>query len=104
MLLKWFLTVCVYNFRFSTVTRVWDIFMAEGVKIIFRVALAILKLNQELLLSYSFEDILHVLKMAPATLETERLIQVALSIKLRASVLKDLEAEFLKSTGSNISS
>ncbi|CAD7941386.1 unnamed protein product [Amoebophrya sp. A25] len=96
---QWFMTVCVYNFRFSTVCRVWDIFLAEGVKIIFRVALAILKLNADLLLSQGFEDILQVLKTAPSSLDTETLIQVALGIKLKASVLKELEAEFVKSGG-----
>lgn len=27
---QWFMTVCIYNFPFSTVVRVWDIFLAEG--------------------------------------------------------------------------
>ncbi|CAD7963533.1 unnamed protein product [Amoebophrya sp. A120] len=94
---QWFMTVCIYQFRYSTVCRVWDIFLAEGVKIIFRVALALLKLNQESLLQCGFEDILQVLKLAPAQTETELLIQTALGIKLKASVLKDLEQEFLKS-------
>merc|ERR1719210_3246640 len=39
---KWFMTVCICNFPFSTVVRIWDIFLAEGVKIIFRVASATL--------------------------------------------------------------
>eukprot|EP00392_Amoebophrya_sp_AT5.2_P004921 g4930.t1 len=94
---QWFMTVCIYQFRYSTVCRVWDVFLAEGVKIIFRVALAILKLNQESLLQCGFEDILQLLKLAPAQTETETLIQTALGIKLKASVLKDLEQEFLKS-------
>merc|ERR1712054_75997 len=63
---QWFMTVCIYNFPFSTVVRVWDIFLAEGVKIIFRIALAILKLNQEALLNESFEQILQTLKQAPS--------------------------------------
>lgn len=74
----------------------WDIFLGEGVKIIFRIALGILKLNQELLLSQGFEEILQVLKESPAQLDSESLIQTALGIKLKAAVLKDLEAAFLK--------
>ena len=54
-------------------------------------------LNQDNLLLCGFEDILQLLKLAPAQTETETLIQTALSIKLKASVLKDLEQEFLKS-------
>ena len=39
---QWFMTVCIYNFPFSSIVRVWDMFLAEGVKVIFRVALALL--------------------------------------------------------------
>mmetsp|Transcript_28765 Transcript_28765/g.52419 ORF Transcript_28765/g.52419 Transcript_28765/m.52419 type:complete len:356 (+) Transcript_28765:71-1138(+) len=91
---QWFLTVCIYNFPFSTVVRVWDIFLAEGVKIIFRIALALLKLNQEALLNESFEQILQTLKQAPSRVESEQLIQVALAIKLKNTALKDLETEW----------
>jgi len=97
---KWFMTVCICNFPFSTVVRIWDIFLAEGVKIIFRVALALLKLNQEALLSESFEQILETLKQAPSRVESDTLIQVALSIKLKNKTLKDIESEwFAQSPG-----
>lgn len=93
---QWFMTVCVLNFPFATVVRVWDIFLAEGVKIIFRIALALLKLNQECILSESFEQIIQILKVAPTRVESDTLIQVALSIKLKNKTLKDLESEWLK--------
>lgn len=98
---KWFMTVCICNFPFSTVVRIWDIFLAEGVKIIFRVALALLKLNQEALLNESFEQILETLKVAPSRVESETLIQVALSIKLKNKTLKDIEAEWLAQNQNN---
>lgn len=92
---QWFMTVCIYNFPFATVVRVWDIFLAEGVKIIFRIALALLKLNHETLLSESFEQILQTLKRAPGCVDSETLIQAALSIKLKTKTLKDVESEWL---------
>eukprot|EP00812_Abedinium_dasypus_P001528 NODE_1185_length_1216_cov_44.881137.p2 GENE.NODE_1185_length_1216_cov_44.881137~~NODE_1185_length_1216_cov_44.881137.p2 ORF type:complete len:289 (-),score=122.21 NODE_1185_length_1216_cov_44.881137:332-1198(-) len=91
----WFMTVCIYNFPFSTVVRVWDIFLAEGVKIIFRIALALLKQNEDTLLSESFEQILQTLKMAPSRVESEQLISVALQIKLKNKALKDIESEWM---------
>lgn len=36
---QWFMTICIYGFRYSTMVRIWDIFLGEGVKIIFRIAL-----------------------------------------------------------------
>ncbi|CAE7784161.1 EVI5 [Symbiodinium pilosum] len=92
---QWFMTVCIYNFPFSTVVRVWDIFLAEGVKIIFRIALALLKLNQDALLNQSFEQILQTLKQAPSAVESEMLIRTALNIKLKNKTLKDIESEWL---------
>lgn len=92
---QWFMTVCIYNLPFSTVVRVWDIFLAEGVKIIFRIALALLKLNQEALLNQSFEQILQTLKQAPSAVESDMLIKTALNIKLKNKTLKDIESEWL---------
>lgn len=43
---EWFLTVFTRSFPFDMVVRVWDVFLAEGWKIVFRVALAILQLSQ----------------------------------------------------------
>merc|ERR550525_933947 len=77
---------------------VWDIFLAEGVKIIFRIALALLKLNQEVLLNESFEQILQTLKQAPSRVESDTLIQVALAIKLKNKTLKDIESEWQTQT------
>lgn len=99
---QWFMTVCIYNFPFSTVVRVWDIFLAEGVKIIFRIALALLKLNQEDLLSQSFEQILQTLKRAPSRVESDTLIMVALSIKLKNKMLKDIETDWLNRTNQGL--
>lgn len=45
-LTQWLLTLFAYNFPFAFVTRVWDAFLHEGWKVIFRVALALLKLAQ----------------------------------------------------------
>jgi len=37
--------------------RIWDIFFIEGIKILYRVGLAILKLNEKVLLKSDFEGI-----------------------------------------------
>lgn len=45
-LTQWFLTLFTYNFPFEFVTRVWDAFLHEGWKVIYRVALALMKISQ----------------------------------------------------------
>jgi hypothetical protein len=43
---QWFMTIYAINFPFECTVRIWDIFMVEGRKILYRIALAIFKLNQ----------------------------------------------------------
>ncbi len=69
-------------------------FLAEGVKVIFRVALALLSIHQGQLLSESFEAILSTLKKAPGAVETEVLIETTLSIRIRNRTLRDLDEEY----------
>lgn len=42
---QWFLTLFAVYFPIEVVVRIWDIYLVEGRKTIFRVALAILKIN-----------------------------------------------------------
>jgi hypothetical protein len=44
---QWFLTMFAIYFPIDIVVNLWDIMLVEGRKTIFRVALAILKLNEE---------------------------------------------------------
>ncbi|KAM3707582.1 hypothetical protein ACJW31_02G035400 [Castanea mollissima] len=43
---QWFITVFSYSFPFHLALRIWDVFLYEGVKIVFKVGLAILKYCQ----------------------------------------------------------
>lgn len=42
---QWFMTIFSCHLPFECTVRIWDIFIVEGKKILFRVALAIFKLN-----------------------------------------------------------
>ncbi|RHY33691.1 hypothetical protein DYB32_003530 [Aphanomyces invadans] len=43
---QWFVTLYSYSFPFEFVTRVWDIYLHEGWKIVYRVAVALLKVSE----------------------------------------------------------
>ncbi|XP_001626296.3 TBC1 domain family member 2B isoform X2 [Nematostella vectensis] len=47
---NWFLTVFIDSFPIQTILRVWDTFLYEGNKVLFRYALAVFKMNEEELL------------------------------------------------------
>ena len=42
---EWLLTMFCRGFSFDLVTRVWDVFFSEGYKIVYRVALALVKVR-----------------------------------------------------------
>ena len=47
---EWLLTMFCRGFSFDLVTRVWDVFFSEGYKIVYRVALALVKVRYTILL------------------------------------------------------
>eukprot|EP00164_Ancoracysta_twista_P007120 GFYU01010055.1.p1 GENE.GFYU01010055.1~~GFYU01010055.1.p1 ORF type:complete len:400 (+),score=74.13 GFYU01010055.1:145-1344(+) len=88
---QWFITVFTYNFPFATVIRVWDIYLNEGIKMVFRVGLGLLKLLQEDLMAAPFEKILKMLKNVPKEfLDPDKLIATAFSIGLSSKKLDHL--------------
>lgn len=45
--LNWFMAIFIDSVPFETLLRIWDCFLLEGVKVLFRFALAILIINRE---------------------------------------------------------
>ncbi|PFH37506.1 TBC domain-containing protein [Besnoitia besnoiti] len=92
----WMMTLFAYNFSFDCVVKIWDVFLNEGEKVLFRTALAILKIKQEELFTASFEAILEKLKSTPGQLDADVLLKTALSMKVHNSMLRDLEKEYFE--------
>uniref|UniRef100_K3YNK2 Rab-GAP TBC domain-containing protein n=2 Tax=Setaria italica TaxID=4555 RepID=K3YNK2_SETIT len=40
---QWFITVFAYSFLFHLTLRVWDVFLYEGIKVVFQFVLALLR-------------------------------------------------------------
>ena len=59
---QWFLTLFSIYFPFETVVRIWDIYLVEGRKTLFRIALAILKINEKELMEAEMEGLFCILK------------------------------------------
>ncbi|XP_056354017.1 ecotropic viral integration site 5 protein homolog isoform X3 [Oenanthe melanoleuca] len=75
---SWFLTIFLTTFPLPIATRIFDIFMSEGLEIVFRVGLALLQMNQAELLQLDMEGMLQrlrtenrLLKQRIETLEKE---------------------------------
>lgn len=80
---SWFITIFVYQFPLELVLHVWDVFLFEGMEIVFRVSLAIMKLSKDALLSMDFEGILNFLRKLPDDiLNPNRLMICALNAQI----------------------
>ncbi|XP_072295533.1 ecotropic viral integration site 5 protein homolog isoform X2 [Eucyclogobius newberryi] len=94
---SWFLTIFLTSFPLPVATRIFDIFMCEGLEIVFRVGLAILQMNQSELIQLDMEGMLqHFQKVIPHQLDSgpDKVIQAAYQVKYNAKKMKKLEKEY----------
>ncbi|KAJ8375283.1 hypothetical protein SKAU_G00058630 [Synaphobranchus kaupii] len=94
---SWFLTIFLTSFDLPVATRIFDIFMCEGLEIVFRVGLAILQMNQGELMQLDMEGMLqHFQKVIPHQLDSgpDRVILIAYQVKYNAKKMKKLEKDY----------
>ncbi|OBS58030.1 hypothetical protein A6R68_10845, partial [Neotoma lepida] len=94
---SWFLTIFLTTFPLPIATRIFDIFMSEGLEIVFRVGLALLQMNQAELMQLDMEGMLqHFQKVIPHQFDggPEKLIQLAYQVKYNSKKMKKLEKEY----------
>ncbi|KAM9478817.1 ecotropic viral integration site 5 protein homolog isoform 3-T3 [Salvelinus alpinus] len=94
---SWFLTIFLTSFPLPVATRIFDIFMLEGLEIVFRVGLAILQMNQAELIQLDMEGMLQYFqRVIPPQLESgpDKVILAAYNVKYNAKKMKKLEKEY----------
>ncbi|XP_078668917.1 TBC1 domain family member 2B-like isoform X1 [Branchiostoma floridae x Branchiostoma belcheri] len=76
---NWFLTIFVDGMPSDTMLRIWDAFLYEGSKVLFRYALAFFKASEESILQQKdYMSIFKFLRQMPQTMvDTRRLAQIA---------------------------
>lgn len=94
---QWFITLFSYSLPFDVVLRIWDVFMMEGLKIVFRVAMTLLLSQQESLFKLHFEELVPALRRAPnaGKASADALISSACDLKV-SKRLDELEREYAK--------
>ncbi|KAJ3268433.1 GTPase-activating protein [Terramyces sp. JEL0728] len=96
---QWFMTVFAYRFPLEIVFRIFDIIFAEGPEAVLRFALALIKHNQETIVTLEFEKLLDYLKeelFEQYIDDVNRLIQDASQIKISKRKLDLWETEFIE--------
>uniref|UniRef100_A0A6N2LFS0 Rab-GAP TBC domain-containing protein n=1 Tax=Salix viminalis TaxID=40686 RepID=A0A6N2LFS0_SALVM len=93
---QWFITVFSYSFPFHLALRIWDVFLYEGVKIVFKVGLALLKYCHDDLVKLPFEKLIHALRNFPEdAMDPDTLLPMAYVIKVSRR-LEELKQEYNK--------
>ncbi|KAJ6793583.1 EVI5-like protein [Iris pallida] len=91
---QWFITVFSYSFPFPLALRIWDVFLYEGVQIVFQVGLALLRFCHDDLVKLPFETLIHALRNFPEdAMNPDMLLPLAFSFKL-SKRLEELKEEY----------
>uniref|UniRef100_A0A8C4QSC0 Rab-GAP TBC domain-containing protein n=1 Tax=Eptatretus burgeri TaxID=7764 RepID=A0A8C4QSC0_EPTBU len=94
----WFLTLFLASLPLPLATRIFDMFMAEGLEVIFRVSVALLLANQPDLLQLDMEGMLQFLqKSVPEQFADDpgRLLTLSDHVTVPARRMKRLQKEYM---------
>lgn len=92
---QWFIAIFTNCFEFKVLVRFFDVFLFEGEKVLYRFALATLKVNETALLSQrNFEGILGAFKSIFVGIDEESLVGVAFGFDIYRSEIKKYSQEY----------
>jgi len=95
---QWLLTGYTSTFPFELVKRVWDSFLVEGWKVVYRVMLALLEAAQSDVLGRGFEGILCFLREYPPTVDGRAIMAGSLRINLKRKHIQKHVTDWRKSS------
>ena len=93
---QWFFTCFSNCLPFNIVVRIFDCYLLEGEKIIYRIALALFKLKENYLLKgKSFESVMEKMKLLTNEIKNpDILLETAFNFSLSRKDIKKLESEY----------
>lgn len=98
---QWLLTVYTSTFPFELVSRVWDSFLVEGWKVVYRVMLALLEEASKDLMGLHFEQILNFFRDFPQTVDGQTVMARSLKISLKRKHIQKHVNEWRRNAGDN---
>lgn len=94
---KWFMTIFCYNSDFDCVLKIWDCFLSEGIKIVYRIALSLLQSHEPSIIKLKDEtEVLDYIQNKASHITLE-IIEKSFSISLSHKELDKAAAAYLKS-------
>ena len=93
---SWFISIFSRTLEFHVVLRVFDCFFLEGFKVIYRIALALLKMSESKLLKADKGEVLPIIYKCHENLNVEQLFKVAFGFNISRSYIDKCEEIFEK--------
>jgi hypothetical protein len=94
---EWFLCLFTKDLKFKYVVRIFDVFLLEGFKVIYRFALAFLKLREKYFIqSNGIMETMNALHETLDNVDVETIFNVAFGFHLSKDQIKKYEAEYEK--------
>ena len=95
---EWFICLFSRNLAFNTLVRIFDVFLLEGYKVIYRFALAFLKLKEDKFLQGKdgLGSIMETLNECYEVFDIENLFKVAFGFSISRKDIEKLEEEYEK--------
>lgn len=91
----WLMTLFSSSFNFDLVSKVWDNFLVEGWKVVYRVFIALLASCEQELLNLPFEHILNFFRdELPERVDGQSVLAASLEIRLRSKYIRKYTKEF----------
>ena len=93
---QWIIAIFSNCFPFEFVTRVWDVFLYEGWKVVYRYIIALMQFWERDLLRSDFEGILHFFRDRPPILLVSEIIAIetkAMKLSLSKREISQIESE-----------
>lgn len=89
---EWIMTIYTRALPMNVAKRVWDLFFIDGFPLLFKTALAILKIIKDKIIYSNIEDVMNTLKSTQSTiLDEELLIKTIEEVKLPDWVYEELK-------------
>ena len=92
---EWFICLFSKDLSFNLLVRIFDTFLLEGFKVIYRFALAILKIKENYFLECkNANDTLKIVRMTFNKIDIDYFFSIAFGFSLSKNLIKKLEIEF----------
>ena len=90
---QWFMTI-YSSFPIETILRIWDCFLLEGPKILFRVYVGFFRMNKNEFKNLKFEGMLKKIRELESVCDCDNLLKAAFSISLSKKKLIEIDREY----------